>query len=150
MKPEVFLHAHHHGQPVELSRWNDIAHKALPHCKALLTTADAPLATLEEIEISLVSDAVIAAVHAQFLDDPSPTDVITFHHGEILISLDTAALQAGENQQPYEREVALYIIHGLLHLAGWNDLDPEERTAMHRHQETILSALWQQPDPTAS
>jgi probable rRNA maturation factor len=77
-------------------------------------------------------------VHADFLDDPTPTDVITFHHGEILISLDTAARQAAEYRLPYEHEAALYIIHGLLHLGGWDDHNPTEAADMKTLQERIL------------
>lgn len=96
---------------------------------------------LEEVEISLVSDESIAKVHGEFLADPTPTDVITFQHGEILISLDTAMRQAAENSEPYEREVTRYIVHGLLHLAGWDDREEAERKAMHEVQERILAAV---------
>ncbi|WP_166443064.1 rRNA maturation RNase YbeY [Phragmitibacter flavus] len=141
-QPRLSLHAHYRGQPLHLAHWRKLAKAALAPCLAQLKFPEAPLATLEEIEISLISDPAIADVHAQFLDDPTPTDVITFHHGEILISLDTAARQAQEHSHPYEREVALYLIHGLLHLAGWNDIDPEERRQMHQHQNRILDNLW--------
>jgi probable rRNA maturation factor len=75
------------------------------------------------------------------MGDPTPTDVITFHHGEIIISLDTAQRQAAENGEPYEREVTRYIVHGLLHLAGWDDREESGRREMHKVQETILRAL---------
>ena len=64
-----------------------------------------PDSRLEAVEISTVSDESIAHVHREFMGDPSPTDVITFHHGEIIVSLDTAQRQAAENGEPYEREV---------------------------------------------
>lgn len=140
--PQLQLHAHHRGQPLHLPLWRKTATAALPLCLAELKFPEAPLASLEEIEVSLISDPAIADIHAQFLDDPTPTDVITFHHGEILISLDTAARQGLENAHPYEREVALYLIHGLLHLAGWNDVDPLERDLMHQRQNRILDAVW--------
>lgn len=90
----------------------------------------------------LVSDRVIARIHQNFMNDPSPTDVITFHHGEVIVSLETAKRQAEEFGETYEREVARYMIHGLLHLAGWEDHDAEERQEMHRHQEAILAEVW--------
>ncbi len=95
--------------------------------------------SLKEIEISFVSDKAIARVHGEFLNDPTPTDVITFPHGEIIISLDTAHRQAAEHHETYEREVALYIIHGLLHLAGWDDHGESERLEMHSRQLKILT-----------
>ncbi|MDZ4287770.1 MAG: rRNA maturation RNase YbeY [Prosthecobacter sp.] len=111
---------------------------ALPACLESLTGPSAPLAQLAEIEITIISDGDIALVHADFLNDPTPTDVITFHHGEILVSADTALRQGAEHGQPLDQELALYMIHGLLHLAGWDDHDPDEAARMAARQFTIL------------
>lgn len=99
------------------------------------------LSGLDAIEVSLVSDASIAAVHGQFMDDPTPTDVITFQHGEILISLETAARQAAEHGHPSEREALLYLIHGLLHLNGFDDTTAEARAEMEAVQVEILQEI---------
>lgn len=121
---------------------------ALPACLAEAKTRDAPLCRLGEIEITLINDAEISRVHGEFLGDPTPTDVITFHHGEILISADTALRQGAENGQSLDRELALYAIHGLLHLAGWDDHDPAEAAAMAEIQERILArSLERMPEP---
>jgi len=112
---------------------------AMPACIAAVKSSGAPLTGLEEIEITLISDAEISRVHAEFLGDPSATDVITFHHGEILISADTALRQAAAHGKSLDHETALYAIHGLLHLAGWDDHDPAEAAAMAALQEEILS-----------
>ncbi len=140
-RPALELYDHQEAQPVSLNLWEAAANVALPHALAAATSPDAPLCQLELVEISLVSDEAIAQVHGDFMDDPTPTDVITFHHGEILISLDTAQRQAADNSEPYEREVTRYIVHGLLHLAGWNDLEESERRAMHEVQERIVHLL---------
>lgn len=139
-RPHLEFYDHQESQPVHLALWAGTAQRALPLILAEAKSADAPLLHLDEVEISLVSDDAIARVHGEFMDDPTPTDVITFHHGEILLSLDTAQRQALENGQDYEREVALYVIHGLLHLAGWEDHEERERATMHALQERILSA----------
>ncbi len=97
---------------------------------------------LEEIEVAIVSDEEIAAVHGQFMDDPSPTDVITFEHGEIVISATTALREAESRSWPVERELLLYLIHGLLHLHGEDDLDESARKRMHRMQNAVLETLW--------
>ncbi len=115
---------------------------ALPSCLVAAKNSGAPLLSVSEIEITLVTDEIIGQVHADFLNDPTPTDVITFHHGEILVSLDTAARQATEHGESYEREVVLYMIHGLLHLGGWDDHEPSERDAMHRLQKSILDECY--------
>ncbi len=118
-----------------------LGEKAHPLCLAA-AAAGCPLHHLAELEVALLSDAEIATVHGEFLDDPTPTDVITFDHGEILISVETAARQALEHGQgqPVESEIALYLVHGLLHLAGWDDHDPANAAAMAEQQECILAA----------
>jgi probable rRNA maturation factor len=134
------LHIFNHQaiEPVHLQWWQKVAKAAFPLCLAKARSSTAPLTSLEEIEFSLVSDEAIAKVHGDFMDDPTPTDVITFHHGEIIISLETASRQAREHGIAYENEVALYIIHGLLHLAGWEDTEPGMRAEMHTLQSQIL------------
>lgn len=96
------------------------------------------LQTLPEISLVLVSDRRIAQIHAEFLDDPAPTDVITFLHGEIVISAETALCEARERKIPPGEELARYAVHGLLHLAGWSDLTAREAARMRSEQEKIL------------
>jgi probable rRNA maturation factor len=117
------------------------ANRAVPLCLALARTSDAPLATLSEIEVSIVSDEAIARVHADFMSDPTPTDVITFHHGEIIISADTAHRVALEVGHSLDRELCLYVIHGLMHLGGWDDHEPVEAAAMKAAQEQVLDLV---------
>lgn len=132
---------------VNPERLRQLAETALPRCLAVAKTSAAVLHQLEAIEITLVTDAEIAHVHGEFLNDPTPTDVITFHHGEILISIETAARQAAEygQNQPVAREIALYLIHGLLHLAGWDDHAPAEAAEMAGLQESILQEAEHHP-----
>jgi probable rRNA maturation factor len=96
------------------------------------------LSQLPEISFVLVSDARIAAVHGEFLRDPTPTDVITFHHGEIVLRAETARREARRRGLPLPAELARYAVHGLLHLAGWSDAAPGEASAMRSVQEKIL------------
>lgn len=112
---------------------------AHPLCLAEAKSADSPLHELDEIEFTIISDEEISIVHAEFLDDPTPTDVITFHHGEILVSADTALRQGAEHNQPLNQELALYMIHGLMHLGGWDDHEPQEAADMARRQNTVHS-----------
>lgn len=127
--------------PPCLTRLEQIGHHALPSCIAAARPTDNVLTGLSEIEVTLMTDPEIAAIHGEFLDDPTPTDVITFHHGEILISLNTAARQAATHGLSVPDETALYLIHGLLHLAGWDDHDPTSATAMANLQQTILQQI---------
>lgn len=93
---------------------------------------------LPEIYFVLVSDARIASLHDEFMQDPTPTDVITFRHGEIVMSAETARREARRRGLPLPEEIARYAVHGLLHLAGWSDGDPGAATDMRIMQEKIL------------
>lgn len=139
---EIFNHQHQVPVPrALLDRLLDAARRAWPlvgeHARG-----HAPLAPEDQLEISLLDDAAIAKVHEEFMDIPGATDVITFEHGEILISLETAARQAAEYDEPFEREIFRYIVHGMLHLAGHDDAQPDERAAMEAAQEAIVAAIW--------
>ena len=100
----------------------------------------APLKELESVEISIIDDKQIAKVHGEFMDDPSPTDVITFDYGEILVSAETALSNSEEMQVSLENEVLLYIIHGMLHLGGYLDGSRAEFKEMKSLQEMILDS----------
>jgi probable rRNA maturation factor len=137
--PKTVLYNRQKALKVPLPWLRRLVKAAVPGCMAQGKQCDdAVLVTLPEVEITFVDDAEIARVHDEFLNDPTPTDVITFHHGEILISTETAARQALDHGQPFEHELALYAIHGLLHLAGWHDEDDAEAEAMARVQAGIL------------
>lgn len=108
---------------------------------ALLAAPQGPdhvLSTLETVEIAVVDDATIAAVHAEFLNDPTATDAITFQHGEILVSCDTAAAYAAAHNLPREEELFRYMVHGLTHLHGYLDYDPQDRAALFAVQEPLV------------
>jgi probable rRNA maturation factor len=96
------------------------------------------LTSLPEISFVLVSDARIAALHDEFMKDPTPTDVITFRHGEIVMSVETARREARRRRLPLTQEVARYAVHGLLHLAGWSDAGADAAAKMIALQEKIL------------
>jgi len=125
-----------------IRRLESAGRKALPKALAVARSLDSVLLGLEEVEVSLIDDETIADVHLRFMDIPGATDVITFDHGEIHISVETAQSQAAEFQNDFEREVALYIIHGLLHLAGHEDASDEGAARMNELQGTILDQVW--------
>jgi len=77
-------------------------------------------------------------LHQRFLGIPEPTDVLTFHHGEIVISAETARRQARALGSTTEDELRLYVLHGLLHLCGFDDKSARARAAMHQIQNQLL------------
>lgn len=99
------------------------------------------LKQLDEVEVTIVSDRTIARVHRDFMAIDGATDVITFEHGEIVLSADTAREQAHLHKHRVEEEIGLYIIHGLLHLNGFDDLTPPEFRKMHKVQNRIWERL---------
>lgn len=99
------------------------------------------LAGLDEVEASLVDDAAIAAIHGEFLQDATATDVITFAHGEIIISVETAARRGKEFGKDERGESLMYLVHGLLHLAGLDDRSDSEAALMAQVQEEVWLAI---------
>jgi probable rRNA maturation factor len=91
-----------------------------------------------EILVVLVSDARIADLHQRFMNESGPTDVITFQHGEIFISVPTAQRQAREYGTSTLQEIQLYIVHGLLHLRGFDDHTAAERAKMRAAEQAVL------------
>ena len=100
-----------------------------------------PLSRLREISVLLISDRRMSQLHRQFLHQPGPTDVITFDHGEIFISVETARRNARAFGNTLRREIQLYIVHGLLHLHGFDDRTAKQARMMKRMQEKILRSL---------
>jgi probable rRNA maturation factor len=101
-----------------------------------------------ELSIVFVSDEELAGLHDEFLDDPTVTDVITFEGdplcgsaGEICVSVDRAIEVAAELKVPVEQELALYVVHGYLHLAGFDDLKPELKRVMRRAEAAALKVI---------
>ena len=117
-----------------------IATMALAECLPLCADGQFALRALPEIEVAIVSDRTIARVHRQFMNLPDATDVITFDHGEIVISAETARRQAADYGQTLECELALYVIHGLLHLNGYDDRTTAARREMHRVQDRVMKS----------
>lgn len=139
---ELFVHPDHTlPDDFGLDRVEAICRPVLPEVLKLAKPGS-PLFSLEEVEVTLVNDAVIAAVHVEFMDIEGATDVITFDHGEILISTETAGVQGAENGNSIERETALYVVHGLLHLAGYADKTPADFKQMAQLQEQVLATVW--------
>lgn len=118
--------------------------------EVLGTSPAAPRLSPPAGSLSLVflSDEALAQLHADFLDDPTTTDVITFEGqpafglaGEICVSADTAARYAVENRGDFATELTLYVVHGWLHLAGHDDLQPAKKRAMRRAEARALKLL---------
>ena len=101
-----------------------------------------------ELSVVFVNDAAIGKIHDDFMGDPSATDVITFpanvemeSAGEIIVSVDHARRRAEELGEPFSRELSLYLVHGWLHLAGYDDRNDTDRAAMRIAEQQALTIL---------
>ncbi len=139
--PEITVRNLQRTIPINSKSLEDFAKKALPLCLSLRKTSRTDLVTLREIFVLIISDRRMAALHQQFLNESGPTDVITFSHGEIFISAETAKRHARQFRTSLQREVQLYIAHGLLHLHGFDDRDQTGSRKMKTIQRGILRRL---------
>lgn len=117
------------------------AEVALNLCAPQQGKGIAGLMDLEEVVVTCVSDKRIAKAHRDFMSIEGATDVITFQHGDILVSADTAASVASDHGHSLDEELLIYIVHGFLHLNGYDDADKEERAAMHAVQDKVWRAV---------
>lgn len=122
-----------------------------------------------EVRVRVVDDTEMAAVHLEYLDTEGTTDVITFDltnpdearpekptpgtlctaddrvvygiDSDIWVCADEGRRQAAVGGYPLERELFLYIVHGVLHCLGWDDHDEGDAAAMHAMEDAVLQAV---------
>jgi probable rRNA maturation factor len=103
-----------------------------------------------ELCVLLLDDRGIAAVHERWLGIAGPTDVITFDmcddtrpgilQGDIAVSTETARRTARALGWQPRHELAYYVVHGILHLSGYDDHDPADRRAMRARERVLMRA----------
>jgi len=100
-------------------------------------------AELQTLSLALVDDERMVLLNRRLLGRDQPTDVIAFAaeegHGEIIVSVDTAARQAEQVGHGLTDELLFLIVHGVLHVLGWEDTDPPDRRRMLKRQHEILA-----------
>jgi len=135
-RPSIIVHNRQRRLAIDRDDLQSFADRALDCCQQLI---GAGVIDLSQIDVVLVSDRRMAALHRQFMGIYEPTDVITFQHGEILLSVETAKSQAASYRTSLRHEIRLYLVHGLLHLAGYDDREPADRREMEQIQERIVA-----------
>lgn len=132
----------------------DALHRLAMH---VLKAEDAP--TPLEVGVVVTTDDEVHALNSQYLGHDYQTDVISFgmseegsaefvtpaerpeYLGDVVISYDRAAEQAPEYGHGAEREVATLLVHGLLHLLGYDDTNEADRDKMHARQDSLISGF---------
>jgi probable rRNA maturation factor len=113
-----------------------------------------------EVGIVITGQEKIQALNRKYLDKDSPTDVLAFalkgspdempfpapdddvdHLGEVVISIEQAAIQAKSHHHSKEREIAILLIHGILHLIGYDHAEPDEENEMNLKAKAILKTI---------
>lgn len=118
-----------------------------------------------ELEISFIDEAAIEQLHIEWMDEPGPTDVLSFPMdelkpgkfgdvtpagmlGSIVICPTVAAKQAAENGHSTLHEILWLTIHGILHLLGYDHAEPDEEREMFALQRQTLDAFYQSEQVT--
>ena len=141
-----------HGCRVLLTRRERLLRPAWPPLKKVLQQVLRDHDVEGTLSVVLVTDSEIQGVHAEFLGEDRPTDVLSFPllapddppaeretvFGEVIVSTETAAREAENRNLPAVREVALYAIHGTLHLVGFDDHSVVDRRRMRRAERQYL------------
>jgi len=96
---------------------------------------------ISEISIVLVEDAKIKALNKKYRKSNKVTDVLAFDYGEIFICLPQAKKQAKKLGHSPREELAILLIHGILHLAGYKDKTKKDLNKMLKKQEEICQKI---------
>lgn len=117
--------------------------------KAVRGTLERHQVASARVSVIGVGDPRMAQLNKKHLGHPGSTDVLTFDlsdggaeiEGEIVISLDTARREAKRRGHSASAEAALYAVHGVLHLLGYDDHEPRRAARMHRMEDEILASV---------
>jgi probable rRNA maturation factor len=103
-----------------------------------------------EVSLAFVDNFTIQQLNKRYLQHDEPTDVLSFPlsepnarrlTGELVIGAEVAKAQAESRGHPVQAELALYVIHGLLHLCGYDDKAAADAAAIHRRERLYLQQL---------
>jgi probable rRNA maturation factor len=138
---------------VYTSRWTQDIDKFSVK-KALQSLVDQEKISCKLIIVHFVSKKKISLLHDEFFQDPTPTDCITFPidpigpHCEILGELFICPQVALEYSKKHdillEEELTLYLVHGFLHLLGYDDIDETQRESMRKKEKSCMDKLKRQ------
>ena len=129
----------------------------------VLETENAPPC---EVSVTVTDDETVRGLNREYAGEDAFTDVLSFSQregeelvrppgsvaplGEVIIALPQAARQASERGRSMEEEVARLLIHGTLHLLGYDHAEPEEERRMRAREEELVEAVGPSTGPSAS
>jgi len=133
---KIHVHNSQKDLPISLKGVRALVKAVLEHFKAPHT----------EASIYFVTTKKICQLHEEFFDDPTTTDCISFpldeeHLGEVFVCPKTAIDYATtKGIDPFD-ETALYVIHGLLHCLGYDDLEPKAKRTMRKKEKNCMALI---------
>lgn len=134
--------------PVELDRW----------CELALGVLEAEEVPRGQVDLHFVGPDAITELNVAHLDGTGPTDVLSFPYeddpwsagpelagapvalGDVVVCTEVAVAQAPEHAGRPEDELALLVVHGVLHVLGWDHAEPDEEAAMQAREADLLAA----------
>jgi probable rRNA maturation factor len=164
MTIDIYAADEQHDQPIELETWVALANASL---------SDEGVRGLAEVSLIFLDESTIAALNQQFMGKEGPTDVLSFPIdnepepsgrvpdaggsgpgepplpeipqliGDIVICPAVAALNAVEHEVSFNDEIALLVVHGVLHLLGWDHVADEEAERMEARERELLARHYQ-------
>lgn len=142
MSGTLFIQNRQRTRKIESGFLREIVQSLLQDCLHLETY---------DLGIYLVGEQEMARVNKKFLQHNGPTDVITFDYrdsnrplvpaGELFICVAVALRQGKEFRTTWQSETVRYIVHGILHLLGYDDLSPKDRIVMKRRENRLVTEL---------
>jgi probable rRNA maturation factor len=136
----VSIHNQQEAVPIDFKRMREVARAVL----------DGEGQAEAELSLAFVDNPTIHTLNKRYLDHDEPTDVLSFPlsdakakrlSGELVIGAEVALAQATQRGHDVQAELALYVIHGLLHLCGHDDSDDEARAEMRGRERHYLQQL---------
>jgi probable rRNA maturation factor len=149
-------------EPAEPSHDEEGEQGVVVHCQTgigditthqIVRAAEAAIgaASVRSLSIAVVDDQHIAELHERYMQDASPTDVLSFDlrddpddnqiEGEVVVSAETASRQGPVHGASEADELMRYVIHGILHLKGFDDRTSEDQQAMRQEEDRVLAML---------
>ncbi len=160
MTIDIYAADEQHDQAIELETWVALANASL---------TDEGVRGLAEVSLIFLDESTIAALNQQFMGKSGPTDVLSFPIdnepepsgrvpdaggsgpgepplpeipqliGDIVICPAVAAINAVEHEVSLDDELALLVVHGVLHLLGWDHVEDEEAERMEARERELLA-----------
>ncbi|HEY5438500.1 MAG TPA: rRNA maturation RNase YbeY [Acidimicrobiales bacterium] len=166
MSIDIYAADEQHDETIDLERWVALANGAL---------TDEGVRGLAEVSLIFLDEPTIAALNMQFMGHDGPTDVLSFPIdnepeptgrvpdaggsgpgespmpeipqlvGDIVICPAVAARNAVEHEVTFDDEIALLVVHGVLHLLGWDHVVDEEAERMEAREQALLARHYRKP-----